>query len=219
MSVNPGREAENGKRFFSAQQVVIKHANEANNNWLTCTRCREFAQPCAHELWCGMFKALGLPCVWVECKFGDKCYNQKCIYMHSWQKAEFKAAGLPWALIHFYNEDSLPYLAFEMPLMGSALEFNKTTNRNGWRNTKPSHIDQMYDFSEEFYLLLSSIYQSVQATSVMTCKTHSVETRLWSFPSRAHAFWWVSRNPVSSSHIYITGTPVYKPACCVTLAL
>jgi hypothetical protein len=138
--------------------------------------------------------------------------------MHSWQKAEFKAAGLPWDLIHYYNEDLLSS-PFGMPFMGLALGFNKTTNRNGRRDTTPFHIDQMYDFSEEFYLLLSSIYQSVQATSVMTCKTHSVETRLWSFPSRAHAFWWVSRNPVSSSHIYITGTPVYKPACCVTLAL
>jgi hypothetical protein len=91
-----------------------------------------------------MSKALGLPCVWIGCKFGDNCRNEKYIWIHSWQKAEFRAADLPWDLIHYYNEDLLPPHAFEMPLMGSALQFNQATNRNGWRSPKSSHIDQMY---------------------------------------------------------------------------
>jgi hypothetical protein len=91
-----------------------------------------------------MSKAHGLPCVWIECTWGDKCRNPRCIWIHSWQKAEFRAASLPWDIKHYYNEDLSPPHAFEMPLMGSALPFSQATNRNGWRSPKPSHIEQMY---------------------------------------------------------------------------
>jgi hypothetical protein len=61
MSAYPGRNAENEKRFLAAQQLVIKHANEANNNWLKCTRCREHAHFAASMLSLAPMN-YGVPC-------------------------------------------------------------------------------------------------------------------------------------------------------------
>ncbi|KEQ76454.1 hypothetical protein M436DRAFT_78205 [Aureobasidium namibiae CBS 147.97] len=37
-----------------------------------------------------------------------------------------------------------PHRAYEMPPMGSGKEFDKVTNRNGWRGIEPPHINLMY---------------------------------------------------------------------------
>ncbi|KAH0374122.1 hypothetical protein KCU65_g306, partial [Aureobasidium melanogenum] len=57
------RDQRHEARHLTSDDIKIKHANEANNNWLTCTRWREFAEPCTRELWCARTKTLGLSCL------------------------------------------------------------------------------------------------------------------------------------------------------------